>query len=121
MSVMERLTERNIDGKAVCKKEISRYCDNNCSECDYDYQCLNKLADYEDAEEQGLLLRVAGKDTFPKEIEQILKNQIVIMGMLQEIKFAYLDEDDVPDKLQNINDTHKILIENKKLKEMERE
>ena len=52
---MERLTERDHLGNAVCKKSISATCNAKCSECDYDYDCFKKLADYEDLEEQGLL------------------------------------------------------------------
>lgn len=52
---MERLTERDPLGKAVCKQSISDNCNGKCGECDYDYDCFKKLADYEDLEEQGLL------------------------------------------------------------------
>lgn len=79
----------------------------------------NKLADYEDAEEQGLLVRIGEKEPFPKEIEQILKNQIVIMGMLQNVK-CLLEDTVIPDEIQNIQDTYEVLKSNKKLKEMEK-
>lgn len=55
---MRRLTERDIHGNAICKKEISIDCNAQCRLCDYDYECFKKLADYEDAEEQGLLVKV---------------------------------------------------------------
>ena len=58
---MERLTERDIHGNAICKKEISIDCNANCKDCDYIYECFKKLADYEDAEEQGLLLKLPCK------------------------------------------------------------
>lgn len=58
------------------------------------------------------------KEPFPQEIEQILKNQIVIMGMLQDVK-CLLEDSVIPDEIQNIEDTHQILLNNNKLKEME--
>ena len=63
---MERLTKRTNDNKLVtlkggdCRYSAHSYsCDNN----DYEAftllkEALNKLAEYEDAEEQGLLLRL---------------------------------------------------------------
>ena len=45
---MERLTERNESGKAISKTLEFQY-------------LIDKLADYEDAEEQGLLLRLPCK------------------------------------------------------------
>lgn len=60
------------------------------------------------------------KEPFPNEIEQILKNQIVIMGMLQNVK-CLLEDTVIPDEIQNIQDTYEVLKSNKKLKEMESE
>lgn len=54
------------------------------------------------------------KESFPQEIEQILKNQIVIMGMLQDLQ-------DELEPIQNIQDTYEVLKNNRKLKEMESE
>lgn len=45
----------------------------------------------------------------PKEIEQILRNQIVMMGMLQDIQ-CKLEGDDMPEFVKNIEDTHKLLV-----------
>lgn len=42
-----------------------------------------------------------------KEIEQILKNQIVIMGMLQDMQ-------DELEEIPNITETYKLIIENRK-------
>ena len=66
---MERLTKRNEDGNVVsaiecpngckylsCSMVEGYYCDH---QCEADVMC--KLADYEDAEEQGLLLRLPCK------------------------------------------------------------
>ena len=59
---MERLTKRkrNFDGTAISKKSmIDREGYHTVS--DYASKVLTKLADYEDAEEQGLLLRLPCK------------------------------------------------------------
>ena len=66
---MNRLTKRNEDGSVssaidcpngckyfTCSMEEGKFC---CHECEADYMC--KLADYEDLEEQGLLLRLPCK------------------------------------------------------------
>ncbi len=39
-----------------------------------------------------------------REIEQILKNQVVIMGMLQDLQ-------DELEQIQNIEDTHQLLVD----------
>lgn len=58
---MERLTEKDMYGNPICKKEISATCNAKCSECDYDYECFKKLAYYEDLEEDGRLVIVPCK------------------------------------------------------------
>lgn len=60
-------------------------------------------------EEEYGILREEAKEPFPNEIEQILKNQIVIMGMLQDLQ-------DELEPIQNIQDTYEVLKSNKKLK-----
>ena len=55
---MERLTER-LDGDGLCYGKVD--CEDNCTYCDRFLKVLDKLADYEDAEEQGLLLRLPCK------------------------------------------------------------
>ena len=63
---MERLTERKYGEIVSAKKEIlcSNFC-NNCSQgtgnCIYVKEMVEKLAEYEDAEEQGLLIRLPCK------------------------------------------------------------
>lgn len=52
---MERLTER-LDGDGLCYGKVD--CEDNCTYCDRFLKVLDKLADYEDAEEQGMLLRL---------------------------------------------------------------
>ena len=60
---MNRLTER-LDGDGLCYGKID--CEDNCSYCDRFLKVLDKLADYEDKEEQGLLIELPCKvgDTF---------------------------------------------------------
>lgn len=62
---MERLTMRDRLGNAVCNKAISATCNAKCGDCDYDYKCFSKLADYEDLEEQGFLHIAPLKDGTP--------------------------------------------------------
>jgi hypothetical protein len=64
---MERLTERkrNFNGTAISKKSmIDR--EGYPTVSDYASKVLTKLADYEDAEEQGLLLRLPCKEVYTK-------------------------------------------------------
>lgn len=55
---MERLTER--DGNIIYYPHCNNAgkCGGHCSICDFEVKVMNKLADYEDAEEQGLLLKL---------------------------------------------------------------
>lgn len=64
--LMERLTERTALGIVGNNNKVKNYPLYKIAEYDeLDYgivgQCFNKLADYEDAEEQGLLLRLPCK------------------------------------------------------------
>ena len=81
---MERLTTRNIAGVAVYKHPFE------CERCgetiwrlpDYgDGSPTEKLADYEDAEEQGLLLRLPTEAYF-------IKNNNVCKGWVQESVYS---------------------------------
>lgn len=60
---MERLTKRELNkvGNVHYCKCFFRDCDGNCSTCDLQYEADMKLKDYEDAEEQGLLIRLPCK------------------------------------------------------------
>ena len=61
---MERLTKRLNDGKELCIEVCGEKCvENNtwCPKCKPFTNVMKKLADYEDAEEQGLLLRLPCK------------------------------------------------------------
>ena len=62
--MMERLTEKQSSGydlKAMNGEWCNKYCEQQrvetCNECVI-YQAIQKLAEYENAEEQGLLLRL---------------------------------------------------------------
>ena len=62
--MMERLTEKQSSGydlKAMNGEWCNKYCEQQrvetCNECVI-YQAIQKLAEYEDLEEQGLLLRL---------------------------------------------------------------
>ena len=60
---MERLTKRELNkvGNVHYCKCFFRDCDGNCSTCDLQYEADMKLKEYEDAEEQGLLIRLPCK------------------------------------------------------------
>ena len=65
--IMERLTEKQSSGydlKAMNGEWCNKYCEQQrvetCNECVI-YQAIQKLAEYENAEEQGLLLRLPCK------------------------------------------------------------
>ena len=65
--MMERLTEKQSSGydlKAMNGEWCNKYCEQQrvetCNECVI-YQAIQKLAEYENAEEQGLLLRLPCK------------------------------------------------------------
>lgn len=55
---MERLTTRTDDGRGVCRNSAHCTCD---SLCDYMRDMIGKLADHEDLEEQGLLMKLPCK------------------------------------------------------------
>ena len=55
---MSRLTER-LDGDGLCYGKID--CEDNCSYCDRFLKVLDKLAYYEDKQEQGLLIELPCK------------------------------------------------------------
>ena len=70
---MERLTERNEADTAYYYPNCFKECDglgysSKCNKCDFTYEICEKLGEYEDAEEQGLLLRLPaplnGVDSF---------------------------------------------------------
>lgn len=72
---MERLTEnkRNSDGTGVSKQSLIDRCGKGYPS-NYTHAIVTKLADYEDAEEQGLLLRLPCK--VEDKVYQITRNSI---------------------------------------------
>jgi hypothetical protein len=74
---MERLTERTADGILVKENHVENglrtfyQCfgekpNDNYSNCEEGYCAMEELAAYEDAEEQGLLLRLPCKEAYSK-------------------------------------------------------
>ena len=57
---MGRLTIRNVFNKALCKKNGTKHCydADECLYCKYNNEILEKLAHYEDMEEQGRLIEL---------------------------------------------------------------
>ena len=125
---MERLTTRNIAGVAVYKNPFE------CEQCgdtiwrlpDYgNGSPTEKLADYEDLEEQGLLLRLPTEAYF-------IKNNNVCKGLVQELVYSVcrkplLDiryDDNSLDSYRGYLGNDVFLTQNEaeqKLKEMERD
>lgn len=60
---MNRLTKRNAMLKASCKKNGTYYCllEDDCEICDCNNKILEKLAHYEDLEEEGCLIELPCK------------------------------------------------------------
>lgn len=58
---MERLTKRNEYGVYYPYCDSAKGCGGHCASCEFERKITKKLADYEDAEEQGLLLRLPCK------------------------------------------------------------
>ena len=91
---MERLTKRNEHGKAYypyCFKENT--CDGlgtseQCDMCDFDQNVCEKLAEYEDLEEQGILIKL------PISVENVIDklfshNEIVALWCKVEKDVTY--------------------------------
>ena len=56
---MERLTIVDEDGTILCIGcAEEEECNGDCLNCQHDIDAIKKLAEYEDLEEQGLLLRL---------------------------------------------------------------
>ncbi len=56
---MERLTERELYDGTVCYTKCEKtHCRDKCSDCPVQQEIPVRLKEYEDAEEQGLLLRL---------------------------------------------------------------
>ena len=97
---MERLTrtDRNYDGTAISKESVINGKTGGIS--DYGSRIITKLADYEDAEEQGLLLRLPCKvgDT----VYRIMQHDNFIMkSTVEEFVFTNIVYVIVRDELFN--------------------
>lgn len=97
---MERLTERNplwIDDELW-----ERACEPDCEEIDAVYR---KLKDYEDAEEQGLLLRLPCKvgDTLYR-VNKGAKEPVIMMRVIQ-LYIKQIHKDRTVMRIDVINDT----------------
>lgn len=103
---MERLTKRELNkvGNVHYCKCFFRDCDGNCSTCDLQYEADMKLKEYEDAEEQGLLIRLPCKvaDTIFR-INPYAKEPIISMKVLQ-IRFVELYSGNSFLRIDAIND-----------------
>lgn len=84
---MERLTER-LDGDGLCYGKVD--CEDNCTYCDRFLKVLDKLATYEDAEEQGLLLRLPCK--VGTTVYAIYGNKVTKGALIRQSSISFLDD-----------------------------
>lgn len=71
---MDRLTIRyNGEKTPFCPPCVK--CATRCEECEHMDKMMHKLADYEDAEEQGMLLRLDSKDELIEVLASKLLNE----------------------------------------------
>ena len=77
---MERLTRVDEDGTVLCIGCVEEEeCNEDCLSCQHDIDAIEKLADYEDAEEQGLLLRL------PAPLDDVESFEIADKGIWMKI------------------------------------
>ena len=97
---MERLTERNPSW--IDDELWERACEPDCEEIDAVYR---KLKDYEDAEEQGLLLRLPCKvgDTLYR-VNKGAKEPVIMMRVIQ-LYIKQIHKDRTVMRIDAINDT----------------
>lgn len=79
---MDRLTSRDENGRAICKAEYGNTCDGRCDQCDYDYDCFKKLADYEDTD--------LTPEEFKESVDFILELNKKVRKVIEDLKY-YLD------------------------------
>lgn len=90
---MERMTK--IDEADETKENrICKYknCDGQCTMCHHMYQMIQKLASYEEAEEQGLLIKLpckVGDTVFDISFGEIEEYEIEGMKFVSDDKLAY--------------------------------
>ena len=78
---MKRLTEREACGLPVCSEEALEKCNGKCSECDYNYECFKRLADYEDT---GLT-----PEEFRESIDFTLKLNAKLRDVIKDLKYYF--------------------------------
>lgn len=101
---MERLTMRK--GKVVCCSAFEKgECHfEYCEQCDHEAEAWSKLAEYEDLEEQGLIIKLPCKvgNTIYR-INQYAKEPIISMKVLQ-IRYGELSRGNTFFRVDAIND-----------------
>lgn len=99
MKSMERLTERNPSW--IDDELLERACEPDCEEIDAVYR---KLKDYEDAEEQGLLLKLTCKvgDTLYR-VNKGAKEPVIMMRVIQ-LYIKQIHKDRTVMRIDAIND-----------------
>lgn len=96
---MERLTERelnSVNNVSYCKC-FFKGCNGQCATCDLQYEADMKLKEYEDLEEQGLLLRLpvkAGQKVWIVFKDNIIEEHTVAWIKLGEVNDTIYFEDD---------------------------
>lgn len=77
---MKRLTRVEEDGTILCIGcAEEEECNGDCLSCQHDIDAIQKLAEYEDAEEQGLILRL------PAPLDGVESFEIADKGMWMKI------------------------------------
>ena len=109
---MERLTRRNEKGIAVLNIRCPEWCEHATCSPEEGYQCqhqcegdiIDKLAIYEDAEEQGLLLRLPCKvgDTLYR-VNKGAKEPVIMMRVIQ-LYIKQIHKDRTVMRIDAIND-----------------
>jgi hypothetical protein len=96
--MMERLTERirNYNGSGISRESLIDGDDGNATLSDFASKIITKLADYEDLEEQGLLVKLPCKvgDTLYKIRYKYSSKSIVELKVI-EITISRVDNVDV--------------------------
>ena len=106
---MERLTEV-VYKKGYCKRKPA--CDGSCEDCNHFETMVDRLAYYEELEEQGLLLRLPCKvgDTYFRILygdiyENEFNNTATIVSMMEDGAFGktvFLTKEEAEQKLESM-------------------
>lgn len=100
---MERLTKRNEHGKAYypyCFKENT--CDGigtseKCNDCNFNTRVCEKLAEYEDLEEQGRLIELPCKvgDTVYRILDNIYEFEVTCIRLYEDKMLLDIENSDI--------------------------